>query len=240
MTLADAQISVPAMLLGEPTRATMVVALADGSARPASELAKLAGVSLPTTGNHLSRLVAGGLLTVERHGRHKYFRIAGPPVVHALERLAALAPPASVRSLRQSRDAQRLRFARTCYDHLAGALGVALTDALLPPLTHEAGTPASDRWRPDPGDLGCLLELGIDAHRLNTARRPFARACLDWSERRHHLAGALGAAVLTALLDQGHLARVPDSRALRLTTEGANLLTERYHLTVPGESHARF
>ena len=152
-------------------------------------------------------------MRVERHGRHRYHRLAGADVAHAVEALAALAPARPVRSLRDGDRATAERAARSCYDHLAGALGVRLADRLC-----ELG--ALDRDSLGLVDAAPLRALGIDLDALTPSRRPLTRSCLDWSERRPHLAGALGAAVLHALLDQRWLARRPGGRALGVTPAG--------------------
>src|SRR2546429_3922082 len=172
-----------AALVGEPARAAMLTELLDGRALTAGELAARAGVSPSTASAHLSRLVEGGLLAVVSQGRHRYYRLAGRPVASALEALAALAPPAEAHGPFQREVLAGLRFARTCYGHLAGGLGVALRDRLLAAeLITEEGvehrvTAAGERW---------LTGLGVDLDAARRARRSFARACLDWSERRPH------------------------------------------------------
>jgi DNA-binding transcriptional ArsR family regulator len=201
-------------LLGDPTRASMLSELSDGRALTAGELAARAGVSPSTASAHLSRLVTGGLLAVVAQGRHRYYRLAGEPVAHALETLAALAPAATARDPFEREVLTGLRFARTCYGHLAGRLGVGLRDGLLERgLLREAGaehrvTPAGEAW---------LAEVGVDLAAARRARRSFARACLDWSERRPHLAGSLGDSLLAALVERGWVARRPGERAVDLT-----------------------
>jgi DNA-binding transcriptional ArsR family regulator len=222
-----------AALIGEPARAAMLAALADGRALPAGELARSAGVRPATASVHLARLLDGGLLAVERHGRHRYYRVAGASVVQALEALAPLAPPRPVRSLRAANGAAAVRYARSCYDHLAGALGVAIADGML---AH--GLLERDELAFAVTDAGAaaLAEVGIDVGALGAAhpRRPLARACLDWSERRHHVAGALGAALLDRGLALGWLARrAPGSRAIELTPLGRQQLPRRLPLVLP-------
>jgi len=214
--IADVDVSPVAALLGDPARARIAQALHDGRALPAGELARRAGIRPSTASEHLAKLVDGRLLTVERTGRHRYFRLASAEVAHAIEALAAVAPPARPRSLRQATVGGALAAARTCYDHLAGALGVTLTDALLArnALVERDGTfalgPASDE---------VLAALGIEAL---PARRPPARRCLDWSERRPHVAGGIGAAICSRALEQHWVERLPGSRAVRLTESGRN------------------
>jgi DNA-binding transcriptional ArsR family regulator len=223
----DADIASVAALIGDPGRARVLRALGDGRALPAAVLAFEAGVAASTASEHLARLVAGGLLRVEARGRHRYYRLAGPRVAAALEALSLLAPPEPVRSLQAGSRAAAVRYARSCYDHLAGRLGVALMDALLREgaLTgHEEGYELTERGRRLVADLGVPLPAG---------RRPLVRRCVDWSEQRPHLAGALGAAVLARLLELGWVERAPRGRALLVTERGARELTRRLGVQVP-------
>jgi DNA-binding transcriptional ArsR family regulator len=192
-----------AELLGDPARVTMLAALAGGRALPAGELARQAGVHPATATAHLRRLADGGLITVRSQGRHRYHELAIPQVAALLEALAQLAPPTSVRSLRQSRTATALGEARTCYDHLAGRRGVELRTRLL-----EVGAlqQIDDRdHRLTTTGTTLLTQLGIDANRLAATRRVFARRCIDWTSRQPHLAGALPAAVTARFLELGWL-----------------------------------
>lgn len=217
------------------------MALADGRALPASLLATEAGVSAQTVSSHLRKLLDGGLLTVETSGRHRYYRLAGPEVAAAVEAVARIARPQPIRSLRQSTRAAALREARTCYDHVAGRLGVALLEALVrrEALLRTDGGSGAER-RPDdplaqqlphgPYELGPAApeifgELGIDLSAGGSSRR-LLRFCVDWSEQRHHLAGRLGAALATALFDRAWIARRPHHRAIDLTSAGRAGLTE--------------
>ncbi|MBF6244625.1 MULTISPECIES: ArsR/SmtB family transcription factor [Nocardia] len=227
-------------LLADATRARMMIGLADGRALPASVLAAEAGVAASTASEHLARLVEGGLLTVERSGRHRYYRIANAQVGAAIEALAVLAPTRPVRSLRESTRAAALRRARSCYDHLAGRLGVAVTEALLErqALTRTDGVAGTARAQGDPISapmtdhpyrLGpnaepLFAELGVDLGAARDRRRPLLRFCVDWSEQRHHLSGALGAAVLTRMESAGWVERPGTRRTLRLTDSGARVL----------------
>ena len=229
---ADADLAAMGALIGDPARARMLLALLDGSARPASELAMLGGVSRPTASLHLAKLVEGGLLEVERRGRHRYFRLAGPEVGRALEALAAISPPLPARSLRAAQQGEALRLARMCYDHLAGRLGVALTERLL-----ELGWLVESAGAFDLTARGHqrLARWGIDVDGLRRQRRRFAFPCLDWSERKHHLAGALGAALASRLLDLDWIRRVPRTRAVRLTGAGHRGLAEVFGLELEFE-----
>jgi len=204
-------------LIGDPARALMLCALMDGRARTASELASEAGVSRPTASAHLTRLTDGALLARERQGRHRYFRLRSPEVAQALETLmvlggARVGPPAA-------RPRSPERDARTCYDHLAGRLGVALLDALG---ARGHLTVDGARITLSPSGEALAERLGIALGEVRAQRRPFARLCLDWSERRHHLAGALGAAFLERFLARGWIRRADRSRAVIVTGRGAS------------------
>jgi DNA-binding transcriptional ArsR family regulator len=216
--IADVDISEPAALIGDPTRAVFLMALSEGQSLPAGELARRAGVTASTASIQLAKLVEGGLLSVEQNGRHRYYSLAQPSIAAAIESLAVIAPRRPATSLRQARIGSDLQVARTCYDHLAGALGVALFDALLKErlLTPELAATTKGKRR--------LSELGIAVEQAAIGRRPFTRRCLDWSERRHHLAGALGAAIATRFFELGWIERLPSSRAVRVTDSGRRAL----------------
>ena len=226
-------ISAIASLLGDPARANMLAALMSGKALTAGELAKEAGVTAQTASGHLARLVAARLLLGEVQGRHRYFRIAGPDVAEALETLETLAArTGALRTRTGPRDAA-LRAARRCYDHLAGAAGVALYDALaaqgLVVATSDGlGLSAPGRAR--------FAAEGIDIGALEARKRPLCRACLDWSERRSHLAGALGAAVMALVLARGWATLDATSRAVRFTAQGQAAF-DRFPTSSP--QHAR-
>jgi DNA-binding transcriptional ArsR family regulator len=233
MTGMEADLAGVAGLLADPARTVMLDRLLAGRALSAGELARSAGVAPPTASAHLRRLLDGGLVVVEAQGRHRYYRLAGPPVAEAMEALALLARPRPVRSLRQSQRAEALCFARTCYDHLAGVVGVATADALV---RTGALRPAGDRdYQPTATGERLLGGLGVDVAALRRRRRAFARRCLDWTERTPHLSGALGAALLERLLELGWLARGPVPRGLLLTAAGRDGLarTLACHLTDP-------
>lgn len=192
-------IAAVAALVGDPARANMLTALMDGRALTVSELSQAAGVALPTASGHLSKLEAAGLLLAEQQGRHRYYRLSGHDVAQVLEGLMGLAQrTGAVRVRTGPRDAA-LREARVCYDHLAGERGVMLMQAL-----------ADRGWITDPESPALtpsahapLSVLGIDVAALERSRRPVFRTCLDWSERRGHLGGGLGAAVLECILKRG-------------------------------------
>jgi DNA-binding transcriptional ArsR family regulator len=208
----DADLAAVGSLLAEPARVRMLAALGDGRALPASALAAEAGVAPSTASGHLARLVDGGLLTAESRGRRRYFRLRGPEVAEALEALARVAPREPVSSLRQATRIDALRAARTCYDHLAGRLGTALMDALL-----ERGVVADEHVTEQGVDV--LASLGVDLDSI-PGRRPLFRSCLDWSERRPHAAGKLGAALTARCFELGWVERLDATRAVRVTPAG--------------------
>ena len=214
-------ISQLAGLLADPGRAAMLWALMDGSARPAGELALIAGLSASSTSGHLARLSEGGLLAVETRGRNRYYRLAAPEIGVAIEALATASlasQPPRLRAVPVSRSAPAaLRLARTCYDHLAGELAVGLFERM-----SQAGLLAVDGTRVDlTGDgVQAMSRLGIDLDAARRKRRQFACTCPDWSERKPHLGGALGAALLETLLERGWIEPTVTSRALRVTQRG--------------------
>lgn len=231
-----------AALFADPSRSRILTALVDGRALPASRLATEAGVSASTVSGHLGMLLQAGLVTVTRSGRFRFYRLAGPQVATVLESLAMLAEPRPITSLRASTRASRLRAARTCYDHLAGRLGVAITAELVDAgalhridgLTGVCAGPQPKYSAPVPdnpytlGDSAAevLADWGVDLARVSDAAgsRPLLRFCMDWTEQRHHLAGALGAAMLQAMLERGWLQRRPAPREIALTQAGAAAL----------------
>jgi DNA-binding transcriptional ArsR family regulator len=210
--------STVASLIGDPVRAAMLTALLDGRALPAGELAYAAGITAQTGSSHLSKLVAGGLLAVENEGRHRYYRLAGPHVAQALEHLAAIQPAGPVRRKALTAEAKQLRHARCCYDHLAGEIGVAVTRGL-----QERGyiVPVPDkRFEVTPAGAAWFGGIGVDLAALPPSRRGLARQCLDWTERRHHLAGPLGVRLLSVLCQRGWFRRAAGSRAVQITPKG--------------------
>jgi DNA-binding transcriptional ArsR family regulator len=239
----DTDIASIGALVADRGRARILLALGDGRALPASVLADEAGVAASTASAHLSRLVKGGMLRVERHGRHRYFRLAGPEVGELIEALARISPPAPVRSLKQGSKAHAVRFARTCYDHLAGMLGTKLMESLLErdlltggdgvfdPEGAEAdrlAAPGYDLdYRLTPAGIRELKAFGIDFDSL-PPRRPLIRYCVDWSEQRHHLAGSLGAAIATRMIELGWVRRAQRSRALHVSDDGFDGLREQF------------
>lgn len=202
-------------LIGHPARAAMLSALLGGLPLTAGELARRARVQPSTASEHLAQLTAERMVARHRDGRHVRYALANGEVAAALESLARIAGPPAGAESRGSHVTTALRFARTCYDHLAGRLGIMLTDTLLEQQLISAQgyglTDAGERW---------LNDFGIDTDAMRRDRRPLTRPCLDWSERRDHLAGGVGAALATTLLERRWLVRLEGTRAVRLTLRG--------------------
>jgi DNA-binding transcriptional ArsR family regulator len=238
----DSDLAAIGALVADPARCRILLALGDGRALPASRLASEAGVGAPTTSSHLRRLTDAGLLAVGAHGRHRYYRLAGAEVADLIEALGRLAPAVPVRSLRQGTRAQALREARTCYDHLAGRLGVEIMSAMIDRGHLDGGDgaydPAAARRDPRAGygrDLdyavtdagwGLLADLGVEV----PPRRRVVRYCVDWSEQRHHLSGALGRGLLDRLLELDWIRRSDAGRAVRVTDAGAEGLRATFDI----------
>jgi DNA-binding transcriptional ArsR family regulator len=202
-TTAAPAIAPVAALIGDPARAAMLCALMDGRALTASELGEAAGVAPPTASGHLAKLADAGLVVVERQGRHRYVRLAGADVAALLEGMMAFAARHARPPIRTGPGDRRLRAARVCYDHLAGEAGVELLDALFAGGLVAAGAVGADRPAPTAAGRAVFAAVGIDVAALEARRRPLCRTCLDWSQRRHHLAGGLGAAILTTVIARG-------------------------------------
>ncbi|MFF8276416.1 ArsR/SmtB family transcription factor [Streptomyces lateritius] len=219
--MAPRDLAALAALFADETRAAFLLALLDGRAWTAGELARHAGVAPSTASEHLGRLVGGGVLAEERQGRHRYVRLADPGIAHLVEELAARAEPAvkeAPRNLRAASAGRAMARGRTCYDHLAGRLGITITEAmtvrgLLRQDTGFALTDAGLEWF---GELGIAL--------APQGRRPVARGCLDWTERKPHLAGIAGAALCRHAMDAGWCVRIGSERAVKLTPEGEHAL----------------
>ncbi len=247
-TQGDIDIAAVASLFADRTRARVLGALSDGRSLPATVLASEAGVSAQAASSQLARLVEAGLLEVERTGRNRYYRLATGHVAAVIEALAQLAPMRPVTSLRQATRANAIREARTCYDHLAGRLGVQVTQALISTgaLATTDGIPDNRRRARDlistqmpehpyalgPAAVEVFGNLGVPAEAFaeSRSRRPLLRFCMDWSEQCHHLAGRLGALLCTAFLDAGWIIRSPAHRAVRLTEKGEHELHARLGL----------
>jgi DNA-binding transcriptional ArsR family regulator len=242
--LGDAQISEIGTLLADRARCRLLMALNDGRMLPASVLADEAGVARSTASSHLGKLTEAGLLEVETNGRHRYYCLSGPHVGQLLEQLSQMAPARPVRSLREGTRAAHLRNARTCYDHLAGRLGVSVMTAMLdngyldggdglfhPKEAREDRVSGhgrdNDYSLTDPGWV-FLDDAGI---KIPAGNRSVIRYCVDWSEQRHHIAGLLGRAILDRFLDASWIRRRKTGRSVEVTPEGRAALTELFRIT---------
>jgi DNA-binding transcriptional ArsR family regulator len=233
---AHPAVSEVAALVGNPARANILMALMDGRALTATELARAAGVSPQTTSEHLARLREANLLALTKQGRHCYFRLGSPNIARMIESIMVVAADGPQRYRPRWNGDDELRTARTCYDHIAGRLGVALTDALTGgghvELSEDGGvvTPRGEQL---------LAEFGLALADLRCGRRTFCRPCIDWSERRPHLAGALGAALAQRAFELGWIARIRDSRALGISAKGERGFRDLFGVTLGGETAAQ-
>jgi DNA-binding transcriptional ArsR family regulator len=218
----DADLAAIGRLIGDPNRARMLQVLLGGQPQSGSSLAAAAGISRALASAHLKKLTAGGLLKAERSGRQQLYSIAAGQVAEALETLLLLAPATPVRSLHGSTRMRNLRWARMCYDHLAGVVGVAVTETLSARRTIAQQDGA---WVLGPSGQQVLGRLGIDAAAVPHRTRPLLRPCLDWTERRHHLAGGLGAAVSAELCRREWVRRVEGTRIVLVTPAGTTGLS---------------
>lgn len=206
-----------AALLADPARAQVMLALMDGRALTAGELAQAGGVSPQTASSHLSKLIDGGLLAVASQGRHRYYRISGPDAAHLVETLSVLSEEEPTARIRTGPRDPNLRKARICYDHLAGSMGVRLLEGLV---ANGALADDDSNIRLTAKGEQVFSDFGVDLGALKRKKRPLCRACLDWSERRPHLAGSIGAALLDRFLDEGWIRREKGSRTLIVSAEG--------------------
>ena len=226
------QVAEIGMLIGEPARVAMLDALMDGRALTASELARIAGVTPQTASSHLARLIAADLLKVKKQGRHRYHALASTDVAHMLEGIMQIASANAQKSRRRlvtgPRD-EAMRRARTCYDHFAGGLGVAIADGLIAKGFIELD---DDGGLVTDAGLAALQKNGIDVEAGSATKRrssrPLCRPCLDWSERRPHVAGKLGAAICAHYFDKGYVRRVKSSRAVTVTPMGKKALRDMF------------
>ncbi|HSC00910.1 MAG TPA: helix-turn-helix domain-containing protein [Burkholderiaceae bacterium] len=224
-----------ASLIGEPARAEMLTALLADRALTATELATIAGVGKATASSHLAKLRDAGLLVVQNQGRHRYFRLADRDVAQLLESLMGVAFRTGALRLKSSPREPALRRARVCYDHLAGELGVQVFEALL---ARRAFKVDASGMQITPAGLDWFAALGVDVQAVTTQRRIMGRACLDWSERRHHLAGAWGAALLQRLLDLGWARRIDGTRIVQFTPPGEHALRSALRVQAPHGARA--
>ncbi|MBM7646215.1 DNA-binding transcriptional ArsR family regulator [Scopulibacillus daqui] len=217
-------ISDTASLIGDPTRLSILISLADGRALTASELAKMAKVTPQTASAHLSKLVQGSLITVETQGRHRYYSLASQEVAHAIEAVAAISPPLQVRSLRESSRKKALSFARTCYGHLAGKLGVALTNALL---KHGYFRDLGEVYEVTGEGKQWLRQFGIDPLPKNIDFNAVPHH-IDWTVRKHHIAGPLALAITERLFELGWIKRGSIQRSVQITEIGHTKMLETF------------
>jgi DNA-binding transcriptional ArsR family regulator len=236
----DTDIAPAAALMADPTRAAILRSLLPDRPLAAGELARMAGVSAATASFHLAKLLEGGMITVLRQGRHRYYRLAGYEVAAAIEALGLISPALPVRTLRQSREAAALAEARTCYDHLAGRAGVELLAGLL-----RLGWIEEKSGRTGGGDTSALRfeitgagakaldSFGLDMLQIRRSRRHLAGTCIDWTQRRRHLNGALAAAITSRLFDLGWIERGPRRRSVRVTQAGIEGLACTFGAELP-------
>ena len=217
-----------ASLLGDPARANMLTALLSGQALTAGELAREAGVTAQTASSHLARLEAGGLLTQRKQGRHRYYALSGEDVAGVIEALSGLAARTGHTRVRTGPKEPALRRARVCYDHLAGDLAVGMLESLT---ARDLIVEANETLTLTPAGEAFMAALGLDLPALCGQRRPLCKGCLDWSVRRTHLAGALGAALLERFFSLGWAAREPGTRLVRFSPRGLEAFREIFGVT---------
>ncbi|MDR7006624.1 ArsR/SmtB family transcription factor [Paraburkholderia strydomiana] len=223
--MSQHNISTVAHLIAEPVRAVILITLADNCARAASALAEVAGVTAQTASSHLAKLLDGGLLKVEAKGRHRYYTLAGPHVARVLESLASVGPVSQAWRTAPNSSARELRFARCCYDHLAGQIGVAVTRGMI----EHAYLVQRDEYAYEltPRGKSWLQKLGADASEPFADRVEHANRCLDWTERQYHIAGALGAYLMNVFRSNGWMTRFHKTRALTVTPAGWEALRQQ-------------
>jgi DNA-binding transcriptional ArsR family regulator len=229
MARSGVDIAEVAALMGDVARANMLAALMDGRALTAFELALCAHVTPQTASSHLAKLTQAHLIAMEKQGRHRYFRLASPRVAETLESVLSLAPDGPPRHRPMSRVDATMRTARTCYDHIAGRLGVGLADCLV---ARGFVVLDADAGEVTPAGFGFLQKLGADLNPGSNSRRVFCRPCLDWTERRHHLAGHVGAALARHCMEADWVRRRRDSRALTITPLGAEKFAHIFGLAL--------
>ncbi|MHB0862959.1 ArsR/SmtB family transcription factor [Paenibacillus sp. SEL3] len=218
-----------ASLVSEPSRAAILTALLDGRFHTASELAHMAGIKPQTASFHLAKMTEAHVVTVEKQGRHRYYGIQDPEVARVMESFLSIAPPVPIKSFKQASENEAIRLARTCYDHVAGQLGVQIMSFFM-----QRGILSEDQDGLHITDQGetFFTDFQIDLTKTRQKRRSFSHKCLDWSERRHHLAGALGSAILDRLFELHWIERLPTTRAIRITAEGKRGFKEIFSIEV--------
>jgi DNA-binding transcriptional ArsR family regulator len=218
-----------AALIGDPTRATIMWTLLDGKAFTATELAIAADTSPQNISMHLGKLLQADLLCVENQGRHRYYKFSRKEIAYAIEAMATLLPAATTRNSSVNENNPAIKHCRTCYDHLAGKVGVAITDSLLKQRIIIDSNNTFDLSRKG---QQWFSNLGIDLNELKQQRRSFLRPCLDWSERRHHIGGSLAASLLEIMLSSDWIRRTKNSRAVVITAKGEKCFHEYFKLSL--------
>ncbi|ADO54521.1 ArsR/SmtB family transcription factor [Paenibacillus polymyxa] len=218
-----------ASLVSEPSRAAILTALLDGRFHTASELAHMAGIKPQTASFHLAKMTEAQVVTVEKQGRHRYYGIQDPEVAQVMESLLSIAPPVPIKSFKQASENEAIRLARTCYDHVAGHLGVQIMSFFI-----QRGILSEDQDGLHITQQGEIFfaDFQIDLKNTRQKRRSFSHKCLDWSERRHHLAGALGSALLDRLFELHWVEHLPTTRAIRITAEGKRGFKEVFSIEI--------
>ncbi len=225
----DSEIAKLTSLIGDPIRTTILWALLDGRAYTATELAATAETSPQNISMHLSKLLRAEMVSVEKQGRHKYYKFSKPEVAYAIEAIANLIPNEERRKIVSDNSNTEIRFCRSCYDHLAGRVGVMITEGLL---KQKLIVPDKKSYDVTKRGARFFSELHIDIDELKRQRRAFAKPCLDWSERKHHLAGSLGAALLNKLISLDYLRRTKNSRAIVVTAKGQMKFYEIFKVSI--------
>ncbi|WP_263559848.1 ArsR/SmtB family transcription factor [Paenibacillus polymyxa] len=225
----QSNVAMIASLVSEPSRAAILTALLDGRFHTASELAHMAGIKPQTASFHLAKMTEAQVITVEKQGRHRYYGIQDPEVAQVMESLLSIAPPVPIKSFKQASENEAIRLARTCYDHVAGHLGVQIMSFFM-----QKGILSEDQDGLHITQQGEIFFTDFQINLKNTRqkRRSFSHKCLDWSERRHHLAGALGSALLDRLFELHWVEHLPTTRAIRITAEGKRGFKEVFSIEI--------
>lgn len=222
-------VAAAASLLSEESRSIMLTMMMDGRFHTSGELARAAGITPQTASFHLKKLEDAGFLAQTKQGRHRYYGLKDPAIAQVIESLLTITPPVQVSSFNQAAEDQAIRYARTCYDHLAGSLGILVAETLT---SNEYVKKEQEQYILTPTGETFFSSFGIDLEASRRKRRSFCHCCLDWSERKHHLAGSLGNALLECFLELGWLQRKSGSRALLLTEIGRNGFAEIFDLDI--------
>jgi DNA-binding transcriptional ArsR family regulator len=218
-----------AALIGDPTRASIMWTLLDGRAFTATELAIVANTSPQNISMHLTKLLEGNLLSVEKQGRHKYYRFSNKEVAYAVEAMANLIQKPPITSKKETENYSPIKYCRTCYDHLAGKIGVALTDSLL---EQKIILSKNDIFEISPEGKKWFFNFGINLEEAQKQKRTFLKPCLDWSERRNHLAGSIGALLLNKMINEDWIRKTKNSRAIIITGKGEKELLKYFKIII--------